>query len=152
MDGLKPLAGRVAVVTGAGQGIGRGVALALASAGADVVVAARRAETGEPVAAEVRERGVRGICIETDVAVRSAVEAMVARTVDELGRLDVLIHNAIKPPSPHRVESVDLEQWVDLSEVTVWGSLYCARAAYPHLKASGHGRLLFLTSPAGIEA
>lgn len=147
-----PLDGRVAVVTGAGQGVGRGIALALASAGADVVVAARRAETGEPVAAEVRERGVRGVCIECDVADRGAVESMVERTVSELGRLDVLIHNAIKAPSPHRVESVGIEQWEDLSTVTVWGSLYLARAGYPHLRASGQGRMIFLTSPAGIEA
>ena len=66
-----PLEGRVAVVTGAGQGVGRGMALALASAGAAVVIAARRAETGEPVAAEVRQRGVPGICIETDVTRRA---------------------------------------------------------------------------------
>jgi NAD(P)-dependent dehydrogenase (short-subunit alcohol dehydrogenase family) len=148
----KPLEGRVAVVTGAGQGVGRGIALALADAGAGVVVAARRAETGEPVAAEIRARGVPAICIETDVANGDAVRAMVARTVAELGRLDVLVHNAIKAPSPHRVESVGIEQWEDLSEVTVWGSLYCARAAHPHLKASGHGRLIMITSPAGIEA
>ena len=146
-----PLDGRVAVVTGAGQGVGRGIALALASAGADVVIAARRAETGEPVAAEVRARGTRGICIETDVTRRADIEAMVERTVAELGRLDVMVHNAIKPPSPHRVESVDLAQWEELSTVGVWGSLWCARTAYPHLRAGGHGRLILLTSPSGIE-
>ncbi|MCU1375739.1 MAG: short-chain dehydrogenase/reductase [Actinomycetia bacterium] len=149
---IGPLDGRVAVVTGAGQGVGRGIALALAEAGASIVVAARRAETGEPVAAEVRARGAAAICVETDVADRAAVQAMVDRTVAELGRLDVMIHNAIKPPSPHRVESVGIEQWEELSTVTVWGSLYCARSAYPHLKASGHGRFIMLTSPAGIEA
>src|SRR3954466_9915356 len=151
MDGLKPLAGRVAVVTGAGQGVGRGVALPLASAGAAFVTAARRAETGEPVAAEVRERGVPGICIETDVTRRDDVDACVERTVSELGRLDVMVHNALKAPSPHRVESVAIEQWDDLSQTTVWGSIWCARAAYPHLAASGHGRLILLTSPAGVE-
>jgi 3-oxoacyl-[acyl-carrier protein] reductase len=145
------LDGRVAVVTGAGQGVGRGIALALASAGAAVVVAARRAETGEPVAEEVRARGVPAICVECDVADRGAVERMVARTVAELGGLDILVHNAIKAPSPHRVETVDLAQWEELSTVTVWGSLHCARAAHPHLKASGRGRLLLLTSPAGVE-
>jgi 3-oxoacyl-[acyl-carrier protein] reductase len=148
---VKPLDGRVAVVTGAGQGVGRGMALALASAGAAVVIAARRAETGEPVAAEVRERGVPGICIETDVTRRDDIDACVARTVDELGRLDVMVHIALKAPSPHRVESVDIAQWDDLSQTTVWGSIWCARAAYPHLVASGHGRLILLTSPAGVE-
>ena len=146
-----PLDGRVAIVTGAGQGVGRGMALALASAGAAVVIAARRAETGEPVAAEVRDRGVPGICIETDVTDKAAIEACVARTMAELGRLDVMIHNALKAPSPHRIESVDIEQWEDLSSTTVWGSIWCARAAYPHLKGSGRGRLILLTSPAAVE-
>lgn len=145
------LDGRVAVVTGAGQGVGRGIALALASAGAAVVVAARRAETGEPVAAEVRERGVPGLCVETDVTSRAAIEAMVERTVGELGRLDVMVHNALRAPSPHRVESVGLEQWDELSQTAVWASIWCARAAYPHLAASDGGRLILLTSPAGIE-
>jgi len=115
---------RIAVVTGAGQGVGRGIALALAEAGFGVVIAARRAETGEPVAAEVRERGVHGICIETDVVDRAAVEAMVQQTVTELGRLDVMVHNAIKPPSPHRVETVGLDEWDELSQIAVWGSLF----------------------------
>ena len=149
MNGLE---GRVAIVTGAGQGVGRGIALALAAQGASVVVAARRAETGEPVAEEVRARGVEGRCFETDVTRREDVFACVERTVAELGRLDVLVHNAIKAPSPHRLESVGIEQWEDLSSVTVWGSRSCAQAAYPHLRASGQGRLVFLTSPAGVEA
>ena len=148
---MSGLAGRVAIVTGAGQGVGRGIALALASAGIDVVVAARRAETGEPAAAEVRARGVRGVCIETDVTRRDHIEITVARTLAELGRLDIVVHNALRAPSPHRVESVDLQQWQELSETAVWGSIWCARAAYPHLVASDAGRLILVTSPSGVE-
>ena len=146
------MSSRVAVVTGAGQGVGRGIALALARAGFGVVVAARRAETGEPVAAEVRERGVPGMCIETDVTDGAAVAAMVERTVDELGALDVMVHNALRAPSPHRVESVGLDEWEALSRTAVWGSFFCARSAHPHLRASAAGRLVLVTSPAGVEA
>jgi 3-oxoacyl-[acyl-carrier protein] reductase len=117
-----------------------------------VVIAARRAETGEPVAAEVRARGVRGLCIETDITRGDAVLAMVARTIAELGHLDVMVHNALRAPSPHRVESVGEDQWDELSQTAVWGSIHCARAAHPHLVASEHGRLVLVTSPAGIEA
>lgn len=139
-------------MTGAGQGVGRGIALALASAGHAVVVAARRAETGEPVAAEVRERGVPGLCVETDVGDGDAVARCVERTVAELGRLDVMVHNALQPPSPHRVESASFERdWEPMSRTAVWGSLHCARAAYPHLKAGGSGRLVLVASPAGVE-
>lgn len=144
---------RTAIVTGAGQGVGRGIALALAEAGYAVVVAARRAETGEPVAAEVRARGVPGLCLETDVTDPAAVQATVERTVDELGGLDVVVHNALRAPSPHRMESVGLDEWDELSRTAVWGSFFCARSAHPHLKTSEEGgRLVLVTSPAGVEA
>jgi 3-oxoacyl-[acyl-carrier protein] reductase len=147
------LDGRVALVTGAGQGVGRGIALALAAAGAAVVVAARRAETGEPVAAEVRGRGVDGVCIETDVSRRSDVEAAVAAAVERLGRLDIVVHNAFsgRASTPHRLADVDVELWDEFSRTAMWASLFCAQAALPHLAGTGRGRLLLLTSPAGIE-
>jgi 7-alpha-hydroxysteroid dehydrogenase len=88
------LDGDVAVVTGAGTGIGRGIALGLASAGADVVVAARRAEPIEAVAAEIRARGRRALAIPTDVMDAAQVQALVDRTVAEMGKLDIWVNNA----------------------------------------------------------
>ena len=146
-----PLDGRVAIVTGAGQGVGLGIALALADAGASVVVAARRAKTGEPAAAEVRERGATALCIETDVTKRDDVEACVARTVSELGGLDVMVHNAFRGGPPHRLEDVDEKMWEAYSRTAVWGSFHCAQAALPHLSGTGRGRLILLTSPSGVE-
>ena len=148
---MKALEGRVAIVTGAGQGVGRGIALALADAGAAVVVAARRAKTGEPVAAEVCDRGATGLCIETDVTKRADIEACVARTVAELGGLDVMVHNAFRGGPPHRLEDVDEAMWEAYSRTAVWASFHCAQIALPHLAASGRGRLILLTSPSGIE-
>jgi len=148
-----PLSGRVALVTGAGQGVGRGIALALASAGAAVVVAARRAETGEPVAAEIRDRGVDGVCVETDVSRRDDVERAVAATVAQLGGLDIVVHNAFsgRASTPHRLADVDEDLWTEFSQTAMWASLHCARAALPHLAGTARGRLILLTSPAGIE-
>src|SRR5438045_3984587 len=86
------LEGRVALVTGAGQGVGRGIALGLAAAGAKVIVAARRAETGEPVAATIRERGGEALCIEMDVTNRADVETAVTAH----GQLHIVVHNAFQ--------------------------------------------------------
>ena len=149
----RPLDGRVALVTGGGGGVGRGIALALASAGAAVVIAARRAETGELVAAEVRARGVAGICVETDVAVRGDIERAIAATVDQLGGLDVVVHNAFsgRASTPHRLADVPEELWEEFSRTAVWASVHCARAALPHLAGTGRGRFILLTSPSGIE-
>lgn len=145
------LDGRTAIVTGAGQGVGRGIALALAGAGANVVVAARRTETGEPVAREIRERGGSGVCLRTDVTVRADVEACVATTVDRFGGLDVMVHNAYSPTGPHEIATAGDDHWLPNSRTAVWASFWCAQAAYPHLRASGRGRLILVSSPAGIE-
>lgn len=153
MTGGAVLEGRVAMVTGAGQGVGRGIALALAAGGAAVVIAARRAETGEPVAAEIRERGGTALCAETDVAARADVEAAVGRAVAELGGLDVMVHNAFtgRGSTPHRLEDVEEDLWDDFSRTAVWASLHCAQAALPHLAGTGRGRLVLVTSMSGVE-
>jgi 3-oxoacyl-[acyl-carrier protein] reductase len=146
------LAGRTAVVTGAGQGVGLGIARAMANEGANVVIAARRAETGEPAASEIRERGGEACCIVTDVTRGADVEACVTATVERYGSLEIMVHNAYRGASPHRLEDATIEVWEQNSRTAVWGSLYSARYGFPYLRAAGtRGRLILITSPAGIE-
>src|SRR5438309_8260261 len=87
------LAGKVAIVTGAGQGIGRGIALALAKDGADVVVAGRTLAKVEDVAREVAATGARALAVRCDVADRSDVESMVAQAVGAFDIVDILVNN-----------------------------------------------------------
>jgi NAD(P)-dependent dehydrogenase (short-subunit alcohol dehydrogenase family) len=145
------LDGRVVIVTGAGQGVGAGIARRLASEGAAVVIAARRAETGEPVARSIRDEGGRSLCIVTDVTTRASVEACVALTVEQFGRLDVLVHNAFAGGVASRLEDTPPEAWFQMSYTSAWGSFWCAQAAHQHLAASDQGRLILLTSPSGFE-
>jgi 7-alpha-hydroxysteroid dehydrogenase len=88
------LDGKVAIVSGAGKGIGRGIAIAFAEAGADVVCAARTASDVEAVAAEVESLGRRALAVPTDVMQTEQLDHLVATTVAELGRVDVLVNNA----------------------------------------------------------
>jgi len=88
------LTDRVAIVTGAGRGIGRGIALAFAEAGADVVCAARTRVEIDATADAVRARGRRALAVPTDVMQTADLERLVAATLAELGRLDVLVNNA----------------------------------------------------------
>jgi len=146
------LAGRTAIVTGAGGGVGRGIALALSAEGAATVIAARRRENGAPVAAEIPARGGSALCVQCDVGRREGVEAAVATAVSTFGGLDIMVHNAVHQRGSERValEDVTGELWDEVAGVSMFGSYLCAQVALPHLKP-GRGRLILLSSTAGIE-
>jgi NADP-dependent 3-hydroxy acid dehydrogenase YdfG len=126
------LKGTVALVTGASSGIGEATALALAARGAAVALAARRADRLDHLAGQINDAGGRALAIEADVTDGEQARNLVARTVDELGRLDTLINNAgVMLLGP--VQDAPLEEWERMLAVNVQGLLYCAHAALPHL-------------------
>jgi gluconate 5-dehydrogenase len=131
------LAGKVALVTGAGRGIGRAIALGLAEAGADLVLAARSAEQIEGVAAEVRALGRQALVVPTDVSDGGQVEAMVERVRVEHGRLDVLVNNAGISPYYRRAERLAEVEWREVLDVNLTGTFLCCRAAAPLLPSGG---------------
>jgi NADP-dependent 3-hydroxy acid dehydrogenase YdfG len=126
------LSGTVALVTGASSGIGEATAKRLAADGAAVAVAARRLDRLERLVEEIDDAGGKALAIEADVTDRAAAEALVERTVAELGRLDTVINNAgvmLLGPSL----SADIEEWERMVDINVKGLLYVAKAALPHL-------------------
>jgi NADP-dependent 3-hydroxy acid dehydrogenase YdfG len=126
------LDGTVALVTGASSGIGEATAKRLASEGAAVAVAARRMDRLEQLVREIDEAGGRALAIEADVSDRAQAEALVERTVTELGRLDTVINNAgVMLLGP--AEGAPIDEWERMVDVNVKGLLYVAKAALPHL-------------------
>jgi len=124
--------GTVALVTGASSGIGEATALLFAERGAAVALAARRADRLDALAAKIRDTGGTALVIEADVADEEQARAAVARTVDELGRLDTLVNNAgVMLLGP--VDGAPVEEWRRMVHVNLLGLLYCAHAALPHL-------------------
>jgi len=126
------LDGTVALITGASSGIGAATARALAQQGAAVALAARRKERLDQLAEEMTGQGGRVLVIETDVTDKTQAQAAVARTVAELGRLDIVVNNAgVMLLGP--IENAPLDEWERMVRLNVLGLLYTAHAALPHL-------------------
>ena len=134
------LAGKVAVVTGAGAGIGRAIAETLAACGAAVVVAERDAARAKDAAATISARGGRALACIVDVTQQPAVDALARETLAAFGRVDVLVNNVgdwLGFSNPF-VESTD-EQWRALFDVNLGAALRCTRALAPEMIRRGEG-------------
>ena len=144
------LDGKVALVTGSSSGIGEEVARRLAADGATVVVnSATSVVAGEAVAASLP-----GACyLQADIADEAAARGLVAATVERHGRLDILINNAgTTKVIPHGdIAAVTTEVWRRILDVNVIGTWNVTAEAMPHLKASGDGCVVNVTSLAGVR-
>jgi NAD(P)-dependent dehydrogenase (short-subunit alcohol dehydrogenase family) len=146
------LSGKVVMLTGASQGVGKGLALAAASAGATAVITARNLEAAERVAAEIRAGAGKALGLRCDVTDRTEVEAAVAATVQEFGRLDALVHNATSRFSGRgaQLQNVTDEDWNDQVAVGLRATFHCAQATFAALRQAA-GSFIVLVSNAGIE-
>ncbi len=158
------LDGKVAIVTGAGRlrGIGRATALALAELGADLVVTGTGRDPArfppdeqaigwrdiESTAAQVRERGRRCLPVVADVASSADVKRTVSTTLQEFGRVDILINNAAFARGPDRVPLVELSEdlWRKVLEIKLTGSFLMCQAVLPTLIQQGQGGIILNVS------
>ena len=146
------LDGKVAVITGGGHGIGRVIGLRFAAAGAGVVVSGTSQAALDQTARDIQERGGRATAVVADVADEAAVERLIARTLAEFGRIDILVNNAgiAGPTAP--VTEVTREEWDRTMAVNVTGAFLCAKHALPHMTRQQSGRIINITSIAGLQA
>lgn len=140
------LKGRVALIGGSSEGIGYAIARLLAAEGASVAMVARRVEPLEAAARRVREEtGSETLVIPADIRKAADCERMVAECADHFGRIDILVNNDGAPPLG-RIESFDDNAWAKAVEQNFMSVVRLTRHALPHLRKSGAGRIINVTS------
>jgi NAD(P)-dependent dehydrogenase (short-subunit alcohol dehydrogenase family) len=145
---VTPLAGRVAIVTGASRGLGRAIAVACAEAGADVALAARSKPDLEDTARTITARGRRALVVPTDVSVYAEVEALVERTIAELGGLDIVVNNSGVARVAPLAEFL-VADWHRIIDVNLTGVFNGCRAAAAHLIGQRRGKVINIASVLG---
>jgi NAD(P)-dependent dehydrogenase (short-subunit alcohol dehydrogenase family) len=140
--------GRVAIVTGAGQGIGRAIAERFASEGAAAVLADLREETARETADAIQQAGGRALAVTADITDPGDAGRLATAATETFGAIDILVNNAGILRST-RAANVSPEEWHLVVDANLTGAFLCARAVYPALKASGHGRIVNMASMAG---
>ncbi len=139
------LAGQNAIITGASSGIGRATAMLLSEAGANVVLAARGASRLFKVADEIRKLGRHAFAVPTDMMVPAQIDSLVARTMSELGRIDVVVNVAGGTP-PTAALAVTDQELEAAFHFNVTSAFHLSRAAAPHMAKSGGGSIVNISS------
>jgi len=145
------LKGKVAIVTGSGRGLGMEIALAYAEEGADIVLTARTVTDIEAVAASIRALGRRALAVPADVRQEDQVNQLVQHTVDEFGRIDILVNGAggsFKTLYSTLWEQ-SLENWKLLLDINLTGVFVCLKAVAPRMIKQGYGNIVNISSWVG---
>jgi 3-oxoacyl-[acyl-carrier protein] reductase len=144
------LEGKVALVTGSSRGVGRAIALAYAKEGASVVVNyTSNQKAGEEVISAIRAMGGKAILVKADVAKAADAEALVQKGIEEFGDLDILVNNA-GFSRPAMLLKMTEDQWDQVLDIHLKGAFFCTQFAARHMKEKSKGKIINVTSVAGI--
>ena len=144
------LEGRKAVVTGGGRGVGRAVSLAFGREGADVIINyVRNEEAAKETVSELKEMGRDALAVRANVALKEDAERLIGACLDRFGSIDILVNNA-GISKPAMLQKMTEEQWDEVVDVHLKGAFLCTQAASPHFMEQNYGKIINVTSVAGI--
>jgi 2-deoxy-D-gluconate 3-dehydrogenase len=144
------LEGKVAVVTGSGRGLGKAIAVSLAQAGADVVVTARSLDQVEETAVEIGKLGRNCLAVQADVTSSEDVDALILKTVERFGRLDILINN-VGMAIVKDLMNTSPQDWQKQMDTNLTSVYLCCRAAGKHMLEKGSGKIVNVATVAGVR-
>jgi NAD(P)-dependent dehydrogenase (short-subunit alcohol dehydrogenase family) len=148
---LFDLSGKCAVVIGGTSGIGRALSLGLADAGADVIAAARRKEQVDDTAAEIERRGRHTLRLTSDARNRASLQQLLDASVDGFGKVDILINCAGKTKRSATL-TVPEEEWTDIIDTNLTGTLRACQIFGQHMLERGYGRIINIASLSSFVA
>ncbi len=148
-SGPMRLKGRVAIVTGGGKGIGKAVAFAFAREGAVVVVAGRTLSALQETCDQIRRMRRRAKPIQTDITVEEQVMRMVAETIKEFGRVDILVNNSGVAGPIVKLADMDLARWNETIAIDLTGAMLCSREALRSMIPRRSGAIINIVSEGG---
>jgi NAD(P)-dependent dehydrogenase (short-subunit alcohol dehydrogenase family) len=148
------LNGKVALITGAGSpvGFGRGIALTLASAGCDIVANDIDLEGAEKTAAEVKAFGRKALAVKADVTQMAEVNDMVKAAIKTFGKIDILVNNAGRAVTPRPFAETPERDWEIVINLNLYGVLNCTKAVLPLMLERKYGKIVNISSGAGLGA
>lgn len=149
MQQLFSLKGKVAIVTGGAGFFGTPISWALAEAGAQVIIASRNGEKCRQFAASIREAGWLAEGMALDLENESSITAFVKAVVDQFGRIDVLVNNAVSREGFKNLEDIDRESWEKAQRINSTGMVLITQAVVPVMKAQGGGNIINIGSIQG---
>jgi 2-deoxy-D-gluconate 3-dehydrogenase len=144
------LKGKVALITGSTRGIGKDLALGFAKEGGDVIINGRNLEKAKAVAKEIESLGVRSAAISADVSLSQDVTRMVDEGITAFGRIDILVNNAGVNPFILEAEKIKEEGWDQVLDINLKGVFLCCQAVGKRMIQQGGGKIINISSAAGI--
>lgn len=145
------LSGKVAIITGASRGIGESIARTLATAGARVVLASRKQESLDEVAAQIRGAGGEALAIAAHTGKKETLLALAQQTIENYGRIDILVNNAATNPHFGPTLEADDGLWMKTLEVNLMGNVWLTQAVVPQMRQQGGGKIINIASIVGLN-
>jgi len=144
------LEGKKAVVTGGGRGVGRAVSLAFGREGADLVINyVRNEEAAEEVVSELKQMSRDAVAVKADVSQKEDANRVIGTCLDRFGRIDILVNNA-GISNPAMLHKMTEQQWDEVIDIHLKGAFLCTQAASLHFMEQNYGKIINVTSVAGI--